>query len=109
MEFFSGPSGEFVQHVAEIGEGFDVIELAGLDHGVKGCRPFATGVIAGEELILATDGYAPQCALHAVVVDTKQITHPHVRFQSQPAQHDSRETSLLKVCAASLSPSTIVR
>ena len=71
MEFFSGPSGEFVQHVAEIGEGFDVIELAGLDHGVKGCRPFATGVVAGKEIVLAADGYAPQCALHTVVVDTE--------------------------------------
>ena len=31
MEFFSGPSGEFVQHVAEIGEGLDVIGVSSRD------------------------------------------------------------------------------
>ena len=71
MGFFGGPGGEFIEDVAEIGEGLDAIEFAGLDEGVEGRCPFATGVIAGKEIILAADGHAPQGSFHGVVVDTE--------------------------------------
>ena len=38
-----GPGGEFVEDVAEIREGLDVIELTGLDQGINGRRPLPAG------------------------------------------------------------------
>jgi hypothetical protein len=35
VKFFGGQSGEFVEDVAEIGEGLDAIEFAGLDEGTE--------------------------------------------------------------------------
>ena len=45
MEELIGPSRELVEYVAEIGEGFDAIELAGLDQCIEGRRPLATSVV----------------------------------------------------------------
>ncbi len=37
MESFVGPGREFVQHIAQVGEGLYPIEFTGLDQGVEGC------------------------------------------------------------------------
>ena len=71
MEALVGPSRELVEYVAKIGEGFDAIELTGLDQGIEGRCSLATSVVAGKEVISTTDGYAPQCALHRVVIDAQ--------------------------------------
>ena len=48
METLIGPGGEFFEHVTEICEGLDAVELARFDDAVEGGRPFATGIISNE-------------------------------------------------------------
>ena len=54
-------------------------------------------------------GIAPEAELHPSHVERLvQLTTPSV-VTGYPAQHDSLETSISKVCAASFKPSTVVR
>jgi len=47
------PSGELFEHIAEVREGLDAVELAGFDDAVEGRGALATGIIADEQEILA--------------------------------------------------------
>ena len=71
MEALVGPGREFLEHIAEVGEGFHAVELAGLDEGVEGGRSFAPGIVPGKEEVLATDGNPPQRPLHGIVIDAE--------------------------------------
>ena len=62
-----GPGRQFLEDVAQIREGLDVIELAGLDQGIDGRRPLTAGIIAREEEILPADSHAPEGALDRIM------------------------------------------
>ena len=53
MKFFGGPGGEFIEDVAEIGEGLDAIEFAGLDERGDDCPMLAATIGSGEQSVLA--------------------------------------------------------
>ena len=53
MEPLVRPSGELFEHIAEVREGLDAVELAGFDDAVEGRGALATGIIADEQEILA--------------------------------------------------------
>ncbi len=59
MEFFIGPGGELFEHVTEVREGLNAVELAGFDDAVKGRGTLAARIIANEQEILASNGHAP--------------------------------------------------
>src|SRR5688572_24065933 len=46
-----------LQHILEIGIGFDLIELRGLDERAYHGPAFATAIGAGEQVILAAEGH----------------------------------------------------
>ena len=48
MEPFIGPGGELFEHIAEVSEGFDAVELAGFDDAVEGRGTLATGIISNK-------------------------------------------------------------
>ena len=48
MEFFIGPGGELFEHIAEVSEGLNAVELAGFDNAVEGRGTLATSIIADE-------------------------------------------------------------
>ena len=48
-----GPGGELFEHVTEVREGLDAVELARFDNAVEGRGTLATGIIANEQEILA--------------------------------------------------------
>ena len=63
-----GPGGEFVEDVAEIREGLDVIQFAGFDQGINGRRPLPASIVTHEEEILSTDGDATEGPLDRIIV-----------------------------------------
>ncbi len=48
-----GPGREFLENIAEIGEGIDTVQFTGLNQGINGGGALATGVIAGEEEVFS--------------------------------------------------------
>src|SRR5258706_8550926 len=48
-------AGHAFQHVLEIGEGLDLVELGGGDEGAEGCPSGAAPVGPGEQVVLATE------------------------------------------------------
>lgn len=80
MEPFVGPSGEFLEHIAKVGEGFHAIEFARLDEGVEGGRSLATGIVSGKEEVLAADGNPPQRPLHGIIIDAEM---PLLKIEGQ--------------------------
>ena len=51
MEPLVGPGGEFFEHIAEVREGLDAVELAGFDDAVEG-----RGTLSAVELMLSHYG-----------------------------------------------------
>jgi hypothetical protein len=49
--------------------GIEPVELRALDEGIEGCRPHATAVGSGKELVLAADGDAAERAFGGIVVE----------------------------------------
>jgi hypothetical protein len=47
------------QHVLEIGEGLDLVELGSGDEGADGCPSGAAAVGSGKQMVLAPEGYQP--------------------------------------------------
>lgn len=94
MEPFVGPSGEFLEHVAEVSEGFHAIELASLDEGVEGGRSFAPGIVPGKEEVFAADGNPPQRPLHGIVMCALLRHGCSVGSQSDPANSRSSRKHL---------------
>lgn len=66
-----GPGGQFFEGVAEVGEGLDAIELAGLDNRVEGGGALSTGIAPHKQKILATYGDATDGSLHRIVIDAE--------------------------------------
>jgi hypothetical protein len=52
-------AGHAFQHVLEIGEGLDLVELGGSDEGADGCPSGAAAVGSGKQVVLATERYQP--------------------------------------------------
>ncbi len=48
MEFFVGPGRELFEHVTEVREGLDAVELARFDDAVEGRGTLATGIISNK-------------------------------------------------------------
>jgi len=48
VEPLVGPGGELFEHVAEVSEGLDAIELARFDNAVEGRGTLATGIISNK-------------------------------------------------------------
>ncbi len=48
VEPLVGPSGELFEHVTEVSEGLNAVELADTDDAVEGRGTLATGIIADE-------------------------------------------------------------
>ena len=48
MEPLVRPSGELFEHIAEVSEGLDAVELAGFDDAVEGRGTLATSIISNE-------------------------------------------------------------
>jgi hypothetical protein len=48
VETLIGPSGELFEHIAEVREGLDAVELAGFDDAVEGRGTLATGIISNK-------------------------------------------------------------
>ena len=61
------PGGEFVENIAEIREGLDIVEFAGFDQGINGGSTSAALVIAGEEKILPTYSHPAECSFDNVM------------------------------------------
>ena len=40
------PGGELFEHVAEVSEGLDAVELSRFDNAIEGCGTLATGIIS---------------------------------------------------------------
>ena len=49
----------FLQHITEVGEGLDIVELCGLDEGVDGGPTGAAAVRASKQMVLAAERYLP--------------------------------------------------
>lgn len=64
-----GPLRDEAQEVAEVGVGLDAVHLAARDERDEGRVDLGRVVIADKQPVLATDRFAPQFALRAVVVD----------------------------------------
>jgi hypothetical protein len=47
------------QHVLEIGEGLDLVELGGGDEGADGCPSGAAAVGSGKQMVLAAERHLP--------------------------------------------------
>jgi hypothetical protein len=54
-----GMIGDAGQHVAQVGLGIETIELGGFDQRVDCRSALAAGIGAGEEIVLAAEGYRP--------------------------------------------------
>src|SRR5258708_10373094 len=52
-------AGHAFQHVLEIGEGLDLVELGGSDEGAGGYPSGASAVGSGKQVVLATERYQP--------------------------------------------------
>jgi hypothetical protein len=51
--------GHATQHVLEIGEGLDVVELCGGDEGADRRPAGRTAIGSGEQVVFAPEGYQP--------------------------------------------------
>src|SRR5437870_2908765 len=71
------------EHVAEVGEGLDLVALAGGDEAEESCGGVPAVVGAAEEPVLAADGHAAQGVLGCIVVDG-QVTVGGVHAESIP-------------------------
>ncbi len=62
-------AGHAFQHVLEIGEGLDLVELGGGDEGAEGCPSGAAAVGPGKQVVLATERNGADGAFDRVVVE----------------------------------------
>jgi hypothetical protein len=64
-----GPArGEFLEHVDEIGVGIHAMQGAGSEKAIENRGPFGAGVRAGEQVVLSSDGQAPNLEFAEIVV-----------------------------------------
>ena len=61
--------GDTAKDIAQIGFRVEAVELGGFDKGVDGSGALATGIGAGEQVVLAAEGEGPDGALGSVVAD----------------------------------------
>ena len=61
--------GDAGENVAEVFFRIELVESGGFDEGVDSGGTLAAGIGAGEEIVLAAEGYAAQGSLGGVVVD----------------------------------------
>src|SRR6266403_6318389 len=62
-------AGHAFQHVLEIGEGLDLVELGGSDEGADGCPSGAAAVGSGKQVVLATERDRADDALDGIGVE----------------------------------------
>src|SRR6267154_5856189 len=62
-------AGHAFQHVLEIGEGLDLVELGGSDEGADGCPSGAAAVGSGKQVVLATERDRADAALDGIGVE----------------------------------------
>ena len=62
------PAGHTLEHVGEIGEGLDVVELGGSDEGADGRPSVGATVGSGKQMVLTTQRDRPDRAFDGVGV-----------------------------------------
>jgi len=69
VEPIDGVIRDALEHVVQVGEGLDVVELGGADEGVERRGALSAGIGSGEEIILSAQGDTAQRTFGVVVVD----------------------------------------